>query len=418
MVEMRSARERSVQAALLAVLAVGGCGYHENLRLIAPAEPHSAAIAQRVVEVLDRAGFSVELLQGSGVEANLDTLRRGDVELAIAENSTPWQAEVESLLPLSHSVLHLLQRRGADAADVAGLIVGKRVYAGAPGSMGRRLLTTLASLRGIRASEIQFQDAMTPGLTDVVVLFAPVSPAIGNQISEHYEFFSVDSPEDIGNGSIMEGVALLYPQLEPFVIPAASYGAATPDPVVTLSVASVLVGRSDINHELAHDVVAHLINHKSELARDQPSLFRGIQDNFEPDELNFPLHPGARDFLDRDHPSFAERYAELGGVSLSIVLSLGSGLIAVSRRRGYLKKQRIDRYYTAVLRVQAESLEFERSEQFEEGIDLIRNLQRDAFAALIDEQVAADESFRIFIRLANDTADDLAAAAADAETSA
>ena len=41
---------------LLVLGGAAGCGYHEGLRMIAPAEPRAAAIAERLVEALDREG--------------------------------------------------------------------------------------------------------------------------------------------------------------------------------------------------------------------------------------------------------------------------------------------------------------------------------------------------------------------------
>lgn len=396
---------RAALATLLALALPGaaGCSAGDRVRLIASPEPRAVALASRIASVLERGGFEIEVVRGAGADHDLARLRESGAELAIVENSVAWTEDVRALLPLYTSVLHILHRKGEAPTDLRELITGKRVFAGAEGGMARHLLLSIARARGIGPDHFTWTSDGTPGVADVMVVFAPPSPELAQQVASHYRLFTVDDPELVGRGALIEGVTLLYPQLEPFVIPRRTYDAANPDPVVTLGVTSLLVGGAHLDRELAHDLVAYLVRHKSELAHEEPSLFHGIRDDFDPDTLNFPLHPGARDFVDRDHPGFFERYAELGGVTLSLTIAITSGLIAVGRRRDYVKKQRIDQYYEAVLRIQAESVSLEHTGQLVDAIDRIRGLQREAFDALIDEQVAADESFRIFIRLANDT---------------
>jgi hypothetical protein len=43
----------------------------------------------------------------------------------------------------------------------------------------------------------------------------------------------------------------------------------------------------------------------------------------------------------------------------------------------------------------------------EQAIEKVKQLQNNAFAMLVDEKVAADESFRIFVTLSNDIIADL-----------
>ena len=47
-----------------------------------------------------------------------------------------------------------------------------------------------------------------------------------------------------------------------------------------------------------------------------------------------------------------------------------------------------------------------------ETISRVRELQTEAFQLLVDEKLAADESFRIFITLSNDVIDELKASSA------
>lgn len=171
--------------------------------------------------------------------------------------------------------------------------------------------------------------------------------------------------------------------------------------------ATLLVAREGLSPHVVYDLAEAVVDHKQELATVHPSLFRGIRDHFEADGLNFPLHAGARDYLERDEPTVLERYAELAGVSFSVTLAVLSGAVALARWRERLRKNRIDAFYARVLRVRAASLGFDSAGAFAEALEQIHQIEREAFRELMAERVAADESFRIFIGLARDTREEL-----------
>jgi TRAP-type uncharacterized transport system substrate-binding protein len=386
----------------MALLPGLGCAPERRLRIGVAPDPLTQQIASKLVEVFLDADIEVEIVPGEGSVANLESLQRGDADLTIVENNAPYRRDVRTVVPLYQGVLHVLHERGESPSDAFELFRGRTVFAGEPGSMGRWFLRLITSELGVS------QDAysLVASLDDspqVVFLFRPISPQVTRSIENRYEFFSIGDPSELGRGAIVEGLALEHPQMEPFVIPARTYGRANPEAVLTASVATLLVGREELPAPLVYDLIQAVVDHKQELATVHPSLFTGIRDAFDADGLNFPLHAGGRDYLARDEPGLLERYAELAGVSFSVTIAVLSGLIAVTRWRERVKKNRIDGYYAKVLKVRAASLEYASDGAFAEAIEQVRTIEQEAFRELIDERVAADESFRIFIGLANDT---------------
>jgi len=66
------------------------------------------------------------------------------------------------------------------------------------------------------------------------------------------------------------------------------------------------------------------------------------------------------------------------------------------------RKNRIDTFYSAAITIR-NSIEMTLTAvERQEKEDEIRSLQTKAFDLLVDEKLAADESFRIFITLSND----------------
>jgi len=398
---------RTLAAALCLALSAAACGSERSLRLLPDADPITPEIGRKLAEILPAAAdLELEVLPGEGAVTSLERLQRGEADLAIVQNNTPYRREIRTVLPLYLGVLHILHERGRSPADASELLRGRTVFAGPEGSMERWFLTLVAGELGIPGDSYTLVESDSDD-PEVVFLFRPVTPSITERIEERYRFFSIGEPSQLGRGAVVEGLSLEYPQLQPFVIPARAYGRANPEAVLTVGVSTLLVAREDVPAHVVYDLMEAVVDHKQELAAVHPSLFHGIHDSFPANELNFPLHAGSRDYLERDEPTVFERYAELAGVSFSVSLALLSGAIAVTRWRDRVRKNRIDSYYARILHVRAASLAFESDANFEEAIRQIALIEREAFRELMAERVAADESFRIFIALAKDTSEEL-----------
>lgn len=108
-------------------------------------------------------------------------------------------------------------------------------------------------------------------------------------------------------------------------------------------------------------------------------------------------------YLERNEPSFFERYAEMIGVFFSIFIVLAGGIPSLVRWNKHRKKDRIDKYYIRLLEIEKNVENFKTTDECERYLKEITELRRNAFKQLINEKLIADESFRIFINLAEST---------------
>ena len=237
--------------------------------------------------------------------------------------------------------------------------------------------------------------------------YEAADPAESEEIAANYEFYSIDRPQDLGRGAAVDGMSILFPHMKPFVIPKRFFGTGNPEPVVTVSVDTFLVARAGIPDIEIYDLARTILQHKQEFATVSPVVATSLREDFDENALTFPLHPGARKYLDRNEPGIFERYAELAGVSFTAFLASASGLLALTRWRRRRKKDRIDVYYAAVIEQRASSLGAESAKEVETGLGKLRQLQDEAFGLLIDERLAPDESFRIFVTLTHDAMEEL-----------
>jgi hypothetical protein len=257
-------------------------------------------------------------------------------------------------------------------------------------------------LSRINITENAFVNDVIAGFSDII----PESSLIG---LESFRIYSFDEVENFGKGSIVEGIALRYPQVRPFIIPEFTYRNISAKPIVTIATDAVLVTREGMRDNAIYDITSTIFSQKQEFTNISPLIFNGLDENMDRHQLSFPLHEGARVYLDRDEPGLFERYAELFGVGFSVIVALVSALISLSRWQLQKKKDRVDIFYKDLMKVKNELNTINTSKQGIEKIKEVQQSQNKAFDMLINEELAANESFRIFMELSKETVQELRA---------
>ncbi|MDH4124311.1 MAG: hypothetical protein OEW64_02590 [Gammaproteobacteria bacterium] len=382
-----------------------------ELRLISPPLPMDREIAQSLATLLaqnDNFQLTLTSVPQTG-EAALDALLAGEADLALVLNYLPYRADVAAVMPLYPSVLHIGYRAGRDVTDAYTLLNNARVYAGEEGSSSRLMLERIVDRLHMPRDAFSYVERTTGGNlddVDVIVVFAPISAQNRDQLAG-FKLFSLGQPEDIGNGSIVDAAALLNPTLRPFVIPASTYGDANLAAVVTVAADKMLVTRNDMDPAIVYDLVNEIRRLRPALAANSPGLFDQFDDSFDVSRSTFVVHTGTQDFLQRDEPTMYERYSGVAEVLVTLLIALASAGLAGVRILKRRRKNRIDRFYADVIRIRnsvtAESSAADRARARQQ----LCELQQTAFDQLIAEQLAADESFQIFITLSNDVLEQL-----------
>lgn len=373
-----------------------------ELRLITPKLAIGQEIAADFADLLgDNSGVSITLVPApEGNQTVLESLASGDGDLAIITDIMPFRDDVATVMPLYPTVLHVLYRQGRPANDANELLAGASIYAGPPGSSARFMLEQVSARNGIPEGSFTYVDSLDLG-PDVIVVFVPISPGRLQGFPE-YEMYSMGKPEDVGTGAAIDAITLLQPRFETFVIPTGTYGDLTPEPILTISVDQLLVARRDLDRTTAYDLVADLVSLRPALVALRPGLFSDVSGDFDPTRSTYVVHPGALDYTQRHAPSIYERYSGIAEVMVTILIGIISAGFAGLRIYHMRRKNLIDTFYSAVLVIRKSIDETTTTQQREDKTDEIRALQLQAFDLLVDEKLAADESFRIFITLSSD----------------
>ena len=138
------------------------------------------------------------------------------------------------------------------------------------------------------------------------------------------------------------------------------------------------------------------------LAAKRPGLFSELSGDFDASKSTFVLHSGAQAYLERSEPTIYERYSGIAEVGVTILIALISALFGGIRLYQMKRKNRIDAYYTETLALRDSVSKSTSDEDRQLLVGQLRELQNRAFEELVDEKLAADDSFRIFITLSND----------------
>ncbi len=395
-------------ALLLFVLVLAGCGMNDReLTLAVSTEEPAPSIAETIRSLLGERGFSISVEATADPSRIVAAIRDRKVDLALVEEPDLPVAGVVTLAPLYPSVLHVLYNDAEAPGDFASLIRDAKVYAGPPGGAAQHLLIQLCLDFGVGSDQFQLLDNPWTENPDVYFIFGGLLSADSIRQLAGYRLFSFADMEDISGASEVDGIVLRHHHLKPFLLPRNVYYALGNDPIVTLSIRSVLIAHEDFNSELAFDIASQLFNKAQEIALNYPLVTRELTVDANAIELMFPLHVGTKRYLDRDKPGFIERYVEVLALIFTIVITLLSGAFVLYRHRSQVRKDRVDVYYSQLLEIRRDMERTNTHTAFRSYRKRVLDVQQEVLNLLIDERVAADTSLMAFLSLSNQIINEL-----------
>jgi len=388
---------------LIIVFALSGCGSaSDELRIVKPATDVDAGIAADLTSLIDEnSRISVQLTDSPlAGQAAIDALSAGSADIALVSNNLPFRDDIATVMPLYKTVLHIAYLEGRDATSHVELLRNARVYAGPEGSASRLIFTSVVKGLGLEEHDYSFiaDDSEKP---DVVIIFAPISPERMAEFPE-YRLYSLGVPDQINTGTALDGAVLLNPRFTHFVIPARTYGDSTPEAIVTVAVDKIIVARSNLDRSVVYELIDEILRLRPALASRYPGLFPALLGDFDASRSTFKLHAGTQDYLQRSEPTIYERYSGVAEVVVTLLIGLISVGIASLRLYQMRRKNRIDSFYLETIELRNSISEHSSPEERRTAIRRVNDLQTKAFEMLVDEKLAADESFRIFITLSKD----------------
>ncbi|MEM6775586.1 MAG: hypothetical protein AAF640_12120 [Pseudomonadota bacterium] len=397
--------QRAWLLALLLPLAGCDLAVKPDLKLHAP--PNERVNFEGLSGVLqDEVG--IRLSRDPTVEVGDDpvaSLLDGSADLAIVDNTRPFVSGLRVVLNLYTAVVHLSVRDDLDVntgIDKSTLRIEVLHNAHAGGQ-----IVELLNERSAQQEQRPLVQRWRPedgGEPDMQLYVGPINPKSTAWFREGFRLAPISDLDEPGAEFYLEGIRYLVPQFRRTRIPALTYTLPGNERgIEALAVDMLLISHRRVRPLLIFGLARTLIEQKARFAAVEPQLFRWLNTSFEAESLAFPLHTGARMYLERDEPGFLERYAETLNFLVYLLVLIITGLLAFGRWRARRRKDRIDEFYKGVFDLRrGTALRGTR-----ETLEALDQLEAEAFEALIGERLGADDSFRIFTELVDGLRNDL-----------
>jgi TRAP-type uncharacterized transport system substrate-binding protein len=378
----------------------------EEFPLIYTLDSPNDEFARKLKSVLeDSYNVNIRLVKAQNSQSIIDSLESEQLDMGLIENLANKGEGINTVVPIFTKALHLFYRTDLKANSIEQLLYDRTVYIGRKGTVTFEFMKDLFGYYELDQSRITISNNQFE--SDVLAVFSVVMQEDDLVNYDGYKLFSLSEASEIGLGSVVEGVSLKFPRVRPYIIPKGTYGDLTRQPVVTIATDMIFVVREGMWQQTISDLSRSIFANRDQFVHLNPSFYYGIIEDFDRSKLSYPLHEGARAFLDRDEPSFLERYAELGGVIFTVIIAIGSGLVSLSKWRKQKKKDKIDVFYEHLMRIKNEMSSVNTVKVAKQKIQEVKDDQNKAFDMLIREELEANDSFRIFMELSKETITDI-----------
>ncbi|MEH6608031.1 MAG: hypothetical protein V7696_01585 [Halioglobus sp.] len=387
---------RPVWALLLALLA--GASSAAELTLGVHTEDPAHRVASLLAESAPKGTQITIKAFGSAAEIERQ-LRSGELDLAVIEEPTENWPAVAVISDLYPSVLHLLYKPATEPISVYQMLAESKIWAGATGGIGESLIRKLLRDSGMSDAEPHLLDNPWTEEPEVFFLFGGILAHDALSRLSGYKLYSLGDPGQLGAGSVAEAISLRSPNLRPFIIPAELYPKLSRDPVLSLSVSTLLLAKESLDEQVAYQLAMTVEQIRSRISAYYPLAGLQAVGETERGARALALHSGAARFRDRDQPGLLERYAEVFGMAATLAFALISGTVAWRRHRRQSRKDRLDKHYAAVMD-QRPHLAGDTAEK-EEALAEIRAIQTTVMQLVIEERIDADGALLAFLSLSN-----------------
>ena len=371
--------------------------------------------------------IKIQVVSTAGSLDNAKRLQNNTADLALVQNDIQATAEIRSITAIHPELLHFLCHKDSRIQTLHDLS-GKKVAVGLKGSGTERFTMELLGYFGIDSSTFQLihlpineaaNQLVAGELSAILYLTGLGNSAVIKAIgSGNVRFAQLALPPNSGTPTatwydanlwaetLSSGFKIHYPHVSPHTIPLMAYRGADSQPghphqpIATVGVKAVLVCHNKLPDELAETIARTIFEHRAVLSQ-KHIAFSNLNEKSSTTHLQFPLHPGAEQFFQRKEPGFFAKYVEVLGFALTLSLIIWSVLVSAQRWYVQRRKNRIDTYYQAiddVVHRLHDGTDLDEIAELEAELLIIR--QR-ASNELVNEKLAANESFIIYQNMLN-----------------
>ncbi len=407
--------KRSLLLVLVLLLIMTSCkkmgAYDKELTFIKVSELNSATVSDKAVAKLlkEQLNADITIHYTLSEDTAFQQLVRGEADFAIIPNNAVFPAaHIRTVAPLLPRVLLVLTKNIKEypPGDLRGVLEGHHLVmedlSRIDSIFMRKLFTSYgidpAAVEGFPATGIDLDEWKDSSFVYIGLTHLH-NPKMKKLIMEGARFFSLDDISLYNRGSSVEGFKMNYSRIVPFILPKDYFLGRPASPVLTLAIPDILVTREDVSKTLVYDIVSTIVEQKPRL-EEMDNIYALLNTtDLSGDAFSFPLHKGTQDYIMRNEPSLMTRYASDLWPVLSVLAIFSGALASVRRRMRMRKKLSIESFYKSLLSLRKKSFGLEDEREKMQILEELRVLRSEAFEALIENRLMADETFEIFLSL-------------------
>ena len=390
---------------------------NKTLKLLKVTEYSSSKVSDSALRKILKKKYNLDVKIDYTLSADsaLKQLLDKKVDLVIIPNNARNEdMRIKAIIPLLPRVLMIMTSENMKDRSLKDILENETVYFEDRSRLDSIFFERFFYSFNIDESKIDSKLASTElkidekldGLKVYIGLMHLNNVEVKNLIHHDWLFFPLDDIDNYGKGSKIEGFALMNMSIKPFIIPRSIYKGKPDNSVLTVSLNDILITRSDVSNDLIYGITKTLYDNRSRLIQMNP-VYNLLDFNYDRQDLSFPLHKGAIQFLDRNEPPVWSKYVKIIWPLISISVVLFGILASLRTRFKRRKKQNIEMYYNTLLDIRSKSETATEEDAYFEILKELKVLRSQAMKSLADKKLDSGESFNIFLALYNDTKNDL-----------
>lgn len=394
------------------VAAVLGVGFYRSLKTyhvtVAAGNPtgESYVISSALKTVVEQhhPRIRVTILETGGTTENLRLLEQGKADIATAQADVTAGPSERLVANLYQDAFQLLVRSDSGVREFIDLR-GKRIALPQTGGQFESFLS-VAEHFGLKGSDFRFvgeddrssDQALIDGKTDAAFRVRALGD---NSIQQLVQSGRIRLAQ-IEQAAAMR---IRWNAFEPSVIPMGAYLGNPPIPerdLATVAVMRTLVAHRNVPEQVVNAITETLMERRRELVHVIPEdfkLIRPLLAQISPPSqdrgLAPALHAGAREYYDKNKPSFLQKNADYVALILTVVLLVASWVWELKRWVERSQKDRADHYIHDVVELMNRAQRCEETIALEELRQRLYAILTEAVVALDNDQLS-EESFQSF----------------------
>ncbi len=389
----------------LSLLLLTSCMTDYNLKLLVSEEdvPVMTKIAE---EINIHSDFNIAVVSKDSLTevASIQGLLAGESDLTTVDNTLDYHASkknIRTAIPFFHEVLVVASRRQMSQNELDSLIrngsymvLTKEVD---ELDFFRRLIPNFTGDTAINYRLENHYNLMEDFANNEVLLFfsALENYELGQLLFQKEAYlYSLDRNETIGQGSFIEGFCQSYKKTTPYILSRFAFGVGLDKPTYTLAVHELLITTTDLPSKVVYDLIGTIHQHHIVPIFESSNSYT-FEVNHQDINLSFPFHDGTIDYVNRDKPTFVERYSEFMGFILSVFIVMAGLFASLKATVNQKKKDRMDIYYHQLLEIKERVKDIPTVELRTK----LNDMQKIVFDLLIKEKLSANNEFTIFMML-------------------